>query len=75
MRKTERGATWPGSSRPTRRSIGSPDPEDVPSTADQKIGLVKAGRLNSCTPVRWRALEGRWRLHVASYVGPDREAV
>ena len=50
MRKSEHSVTWQGSSRPTRRSIGrtdnNPDPEVVPSTADQEISLEKAGALN-----------------------------
>ena len=80
MRKPTRGATLPTSGGPTCRSIertaGSPGPEDEPSTSDQEIGLVKAGALNKfMDPVRWRALDGRWRLQMASNVGPDGEAV
>ena len=50
MRKSERDVPWQGSGGHTRRSIrrtnASPNPEVVPSTADQEIGLETAGALN-----------------------------
>ena len=49
MHNSERGGTWQASGGPTRkgfgRTNGCPDPEIVPSTADQEIGLEEAGAL------------------------------
>ena len=47
MHKSERGGTWQASGGPTQqgfgRTNGCPDPEIVPSTADQEIGFEEVG--------------------------------